>query len=146
MMARATLIVAVVLILRPVTSFSGPSHSNLETIVAHHLAAAERGDVDSMMRDYAADAVLITPDTAITGKSAIRAVFQRLVGGNSAPGNSPGGLQVQKQVFKGNVGYLLWVQHAGTPEEVHGSDTFFVRDGKIIAQTVAMIPAPAAHH
>jgi ketosteroid isomerase-like protein len=81
----------------------------VETIVAHHLAAAERGDVDSMMRDYAADAVLITPDTAITGKRAIRTVFQRLVGGNAAPGGSPGSLQVQTQVFRGNVGYLLWV-------------------------------------
>jgi hypothetical protein len=48
-------------------------------------------------------------------------------------------LQVQKQVFKGNVGYLLWVQHAGTPQEVHGSDTFFIRAGKIVAQTVVMM-------
>jgi ketosteroid isomerase-like protein len=146
MMTRITLVVAIVFVVRPLVSFSGPTTANVETVITHHLAAAERGDVDSMMTDYAADAVLITPDTAITGKRAIRAVFQRLVGGNSAPGGSAGALQVQKQVFKRNVGYLLWVQHAGTPDEVHGSDTFFIRDGKIVAQTVAMIPASARHN
>jgi ketosteroid isomerase-like protein len=146
MMTRITLAVAIVFVVKPLVSFSGPTTPNVETIITHHLAAAERGDVDSVMTDYAADAVLITPDTAITGKRAIRAVFQRLVGGNSAPGSSPGALQVQKQVFKGNVGYLLWVQHAGTPQEVHGSDTFFIRDGKIVAQTVAMLPASAKHN
>jgi hypothetical protein len=30
-----------------------------------------------------------------------------------------------------------------TPEEVHGSDTFFVRDGKIVAQTVVMLKTPS---
>jgi hypothetical protein len=64
--------------------------SNVETIIAHHLASAERGDVDSMMTDYAA-------------------------------GGAQGALQVQKRIFRGNVGYLLWVQHAGTPDEVRGS-------------------------
>jgi hypothetical protein len=99
--------------------------------------------VHSLMAEYATDTVLITPDTAIPGKSAIRAVFQRLVGGNSAADGSQAALQVQKQVFKGNLGYLLWVQHAGTPEEVHGSDTFFIRDRKIVAQTVAMVKIPS---
>jgi ketosteroid isomerase-like protein len=140
MTSRVALIVGVVLYTMPLAGYSGQTSANVETIVAHHLASAERGDVDALMADYAADAVLITPDTAITGRSAIRAVFQRLVGGNSAPGSRQGALQVQKQVFKGSVGYLLWVQHAGTPDEVRGSDTFFIRDGKIIAQTVVMVP------
>jgi ketosteroid isomerase-like protein len=140
MTTRVMLIVAVVFLVRPLTGYSAPTTFDAETIVAHHLASAERGDVDSLMADYADKAVLITPDAAVTGKSAIRAVFQRLVGGNSAPGASQGALQVQKQVFKGNVGYLLWVQHAGTPEEVRGSDTFFIHDGKIVAQTVVMVP------
>jgi ketosteroid isomerase-like protein len=142
MMTRVALIAAGAFIAIPITGYSGQSTANVATIVAHHLASAERGDVDSLMSDYAADAVLITPDTAIAGKSAIRAVFKRLVGGNSAPSGSAGALQVQKRVFKGNVGYLLWVQHAGTPAEVHGSDTFFIRDGKIVAQTVVMLTIP----
>jgi ketosteroid isomerase-like protein len=139
MMTRIALIAAAFIAI-PITGYSGQTTSTVKTIVAHHLASAERGDVDSLMADYAADAVLITPDTAITGRSAIRSVFQRLVGGNAAPGDSPGALQVQKQVFKGNVGYLLWVQHAGTAGEVRGSDTFFIRNGKIVAQTVVMVP------
>jgi ketosteroid isomerase-like protein len=144
MMARAALFV-VVLIIWPLTGLSGEKPADVATIVAHHLAAAERGDVDSMMRDYAPYAVLITPDTAITGKRAIRSVFQRLVGGNAGPGGSPAALQVQKQVFTGNVGYLLWVQHLGTPDEVHGSDTFIIREGQIVVQTVAMIADSGGH-
>jgi ketosteroid isomerase-like protein len=139
MMTRGTLTLAIVFMMSPLCCQAGATTPTADTIVAHHLASAARGDVDSLMADYAADAVLITPDTAIRGKAAIRAVFQRLVGGNSAPGGTQGALQVQKQVFKGNVGYLVWVQQAGTPDEVRGSDTFFFRNGKIVAQTVAMV-------
>jgi len=142
MMSRVALMV-VASIAIPSCGYSGQTTPSVETIVAHHLASAERGDVESLIGDYAADAVLITPDTAIAGKSAIREVFQRLVGGTSAPGGAPGALQVQKRVFKGNVGYLLWVQHAGTPQEVHGSDTFLIRNGKIVAQTVVMLTIPS---
>jgi ketosteroid isomerase-like protein len=125
----------------PLAGYAAPDTAVLAKIVAHHLSSAEHGGIEALMSDYAADAVLVTPDTSITGKPAIRAVFQRLVGGNaSAPGAQPGRLQVQKQVYEGNVGYLLWVQFAGTHDEVRGSDTFIFRNGKIVAQTVVTIP------
>jgi hypothetical protein len=143
MNCRFKLLVATLFSAAPLAGYTGPSTANLAKIIAHHLASAERGDVDALMADYAAGAVLITPDTAITGKPAIRAVFQRLVGGNSAAGGAQGALRVQKQVFEGEIGYLLWVQYAGTHDEVRGSDTFIFRGGKIIAQTVVTIPIAA---
>jgi hypothetical protein len=146
MMTRITLVVAIAVVVRPLISFSGPTTPTVETIIAHHLAAAARGDVDSMMTDYAADAVLITPDTAITGKRAIRAVFQRLVGGNAAPGGSPGGIAGTEAGIQGKcwipiVGAAPWHTRRGTRFR-----HLFFRDGKIVAQTVAMLPASARHN
>jgi ketosteroid isomerase-like protein len=140
---RLILLSGMVFIAAPLADYAGPRTSNLAKVIAHHLASAEHGDIDALMADYAAGAVLITPDTAITGKAAIRAVFQRLVGGNSTAGSPQDALRVQKQVFEGDVAYLLWVQHAGPPAEVHGSDTFIFSGRKIMAQTVVIIPTAA---
>jgi hypothetical protein len=43
MMTRVTLIVAIVFVVRPLTGYSAPTTSKVETVVAHHLASAERG-------------------------------------------------------------------------------------------------------
>ncbi|MFO1409722.1 MAG: hypothetical protein U1F06_04995 [Steroidobacteraceae bacterium] len=56
-----------------------------------------------------------------------------------ANGSRPPPLVVQQQVYAGEIGYITWTQNAGTPQEVHGSDTFVVRNGRIVAQTVAIV-------
>lgn len=127
------------LALAALTGRSALAASTAEQIVAHHLSAAAAGAVDDLVSDYAASAVLITPDGVTKGKQAIHDVFQRLLGGPTRPA-----LEVKKQTFEGEIGYLVWTQNAGTPNEVRGSDTFVVHHGKIVAQTVAIVPM-AAH-
>ncbi len=91
------------------------------------------------MRDYADDAVMIVSGKVYRGKPAIEGVFKALL---SDSARAP--LVTNQKVYEGGIGYLLWTQKAPKGGEIHGSDTFVVRDGKIHAQTVAMATVPTA--
>ena len=135
---RKTIMLAVPLALALVapTVWSDAPGGSPEQLVARHLAAAAQGDVEAIVADYADDAVTISPGGVTRGKEELRKLFTGIFGG--APG-SRAPLVVQQQVFTDEIGYITWTQNAGTPAEVHGSDTFLVRDGKIVAQTVAIV-------
>jgi hypothetical protein len=136
-MRRAVGLTSLLLAAFPVVALSDAAPGSPEQIVEHHLSAAAAGDVDGVVGDYADNAVLITPAGQTKGKEAIRKAFAGLF----APGQAPRPkLEVQRKYFTPEIGYILWVQNPGKPEEVRGSDTFVVRKGKIIAQTVAVVP------
>jgi ketosteroid isomerase-like protein len=127
----------------PIIALGDAAPGSPEQIVAHHLSAAASGDVAGLVADYADAAVVITPGGKTQGIAALRKMFEGIFGG--APG-SQAPLVVQQQFFTKEIGYIAWVQNAGKPEEVRGSDTFIVRKGKIVAQTVALVPMHAPAH
>jgi SnoaL-like protein len=110
-------------------------------IVNRHIAAAAKLDVDAIMADYADDAVVLQAGQAVQGKAAIRAMFERIfprpAAGSAPPAGAPQ-MQVKKVWQEGNVGLANW-----TMGPVNGSDSFLVRDGKIVVQAVFMAPPPA---
>ena len=126
----------------PIVALGGAAPGTPEQIVAHHMAAAAKGDVDGIVADYADTAVVFTPGGKTQGKAALRKMFEGIFGG---PPGSRAPLEVQQQFYTKEIGYIVWVQNAGKPEELRGSDTFLVRKGKIVAQTVMLVPmhAPA---
>lgn len=106
-----------------------------EQVVKRHMAAFAKKDLEGTIADYADNAVLITPTATTKGKKAIHDLFAQLLGGPNPPS-----VNVTHDVYEGNIGYLVWTQDAGKPTEVRGSDTFAVQNGKIVSQTVAMVP------
>ena len=96
-------------------------------VFEHHGAALRSGDVDEVMKDYTDDSVLITNISGLTsGLAAIGAIF-------AAP--SPlSNIEVTTVHIDGEVAYVTW-KADGVP---FGTDTFVVRDGKILVQTVAI--------
>jgi hypothetical protein len=46
-------------------------------------------------------------------------------------------MEMLSELFDGEIGYIAWKM----PGVALGTDTFVVRDGKIVAQTVAICPA-----
>jgi ketosteroid isomerase-like protein len=120
----------------PFVVWGDPAPGSPEQIVAHHMASAAKGDVDGIVADYADNAVIISPAGKTQGKADIRKMFAGIFGG---PGPHAA-MDVKQQFYTREIGYVAWVQSAGKPEELHGSDTFVVRKGKIIAQTVALVP------
>jgi ketosteroid isomerase-like protein len=103
-------------------------------IISHHLKAFDDGDLKGVLSDYAPGIIFFTPNGTLRGIDAVRPLFEKLIAEFSKPGAT---FNMQQQVVEGDYGYILWT--AETADNVYelATDTFFVRDGKIVAQSFA---------
>ena len=101
-------------------------------VLARHGKALRGGDIKAVLADYASDAVLFTKDGAFKGLGAIKPVFTAIVSEFSKPGMTANRAQ---ELIDGDYAYILWT--AETADNVYemATDTFVVRDGKIVAQS-----------
>jgi ketosteroid isomerase-like protein len=101
-------------------------------VVEHHLNCFGEGDLKGILSDYAPGAVLFTPDGPLRGADAIRPLFQAMLAEFGKPGAA---FSMKQQFVEGDYAYILWT--AETADNVYevGTDTFVVRDGKIVAQS-----------
>jgi ketosteroid isomerase-like protein len=106
--------------------------SSTKEVLEHHLKCFAEGDLEGILRDYAPGAVLFTPDGPLKGAEAIRPLFQAMVAEFGKPGAT---FSLEQQFIEGDYAYILW--SAETVDNVYemGTDTFVVRDGKIVAQS-----------
>jgi hypothetical protein len=114
-----------------------------EQIITHHLASIAAQDLEGVLGDYSDTATVITPRATTTGKAALRKMFGTMLA------NPQTATQLTAKVFTDSdgykIGYIVWVQNFGQPNERRGTDSFFILDGKIVAQTAALIkPTPTA--
>lgn len=99
-----------------------------KTILDHHSAMLESGDLDDLMEDYTEDSVFISNlGGVVAGLDAIRGIFAATSGGIA-------GLEQGAEHVDGDVAYVTWKADG----IAFGTDTFVVRDGKIAVQTVAL--------
>ena len=106
-----------------------------EKTFLHHWHAFGTGDVEAIMADYAEDAVLITPDGALKGHAQIRSLFAQIFANMFLPDTTS--LNLAKQVVEGEIAYILWSGSSAHYKAPLATDTFVMRDGKIVAQTFA---------
>jgi ketosteroid isomerase-like protein len=108
--------------------------STTQDIVDHHLKCFGEGNLEGILSDYASTAVLFTPDGPLKGTDAIRPVFTAMFAEFGKPGTT---FAIKHLSIDGHHAYVLWT--ADTVDNVYemGTDTFVVRDGKIIAQSFA---------
>jgi hypothetical protein len=101
-------------------------------VLDHHLEAIKQGDVNRVLSDYAPDAVLFKSDGVFKGLDAIRPVFEKFVAEFQKPGTTSG---TKQRLVAGDYGYMLWT--AETTDNLYelAADTFFVKEGKIVAQS-----------
>jgi ketosteroid isomerase-like protein len=106
--------------------------ASTKDVLDHHLKCFNEGDLEGILSDYAQGAVLFTPDGPLRGADAIRPLFQAMVAEFAKPGAS---FSMKQQFVEGDYAYILWT--AETADNVYevGTDTFVVRDGKIMAQS-----------
>ena len=95
-------------------------------ILERHMAALAKGDVDALMADYADDAVMISGSDPLRGRDAIQGMFKAI----SA---NPPKIVEDVRVIEGDFAYIVW----HSDQMPFGTDSFVVRDGKIVCQTVA---------
>ena len=104
----------------------------VKDVLDHHLKCFGEGNLKGILSDYAPGAVLFTSEGALKGADAIRPLFQAMITEFGKPGAA---FSMKQQFVEGEYAYILW--SAETADNVYelGTDTFVVRDGKIVAQS-----------
>ncbi len=101
-------------------------------VLDHHLNCFGEGDLKGILSDYAPGAVLFTGEGVLKGKDEIGPLFQAMIAEFAKPGSA---FTLKQSYVEGDYAYILWT--AETTDNVYdiGTDTFVVRDGKIVAQS-----------
>jgi hypothetical protein len=106
--------------------------------LTRHLQAFSAG-IEALMRDYTEASVVFTPQGTHTGLASIRAFLAGFLA-DSPPELLPA-FTLLRQDFAGEVAYITWKAEPFIPL---ATDTFVIRDGKILVQSfAAFTPAPA---
>jgi ketosteroid isomerase-like protein len=103
-------------------------------VLDHHLKSFAEYDVDGAVADYSSDAVLFVPSGPLKGPDAIRTLFEALLAEFAKPGSS---FRMQLRSVEGDHAYILWTAETADNWYEFATDTFVVRNGKIIAQSFA---------
>jgi len=105
-----------------------------QTVLENHLASFAQGNLEGILSDYAPTAVLFTPNGPLAGIGAIRPLFEGLLAEFAKPGAS---FEMRHQAIEGDYAYILWAAETADNVYEFATDTFVVRDGKIVAQSFA---------
>jgi ketosteroid isomerase-like protein len=103
-------------------------------VLDHHLKSFAEYDLDGVLADYSSDAVLFVPTGPLKGPDAIKPLFQALVAEFAKPGSS---FKMQQRSIEGDHAYILWTAETADNSYEFATDTFVVRNGKIVAQSFA---------
>lgn len=93
-----------------------------------------KGDVDELMKDFSDQAILFTPDGVLEGIESIRKFYTDVTSNILPPGSD---FKISKQEVRGQIAYIVWSAESQNYRFPLGTDTFVIKDGKIIAQTFA---------
>jgi ketosteroid isomerase-like protein len=117
-----------------------------QAVVEQHVQAMKTGDIEIIMRDYAQDVVVITPQglvsdqTPSTGPGVFSGIedAQRVFATITQPANMDAvrGMESHTTTKGDDIVFLHWTMSKGTPDELSGVDVFVVRDGKIQFQDI----------
>jgi len=100
-----------------------------ETTLIHHLQAFGEG-VDAILSDYTEDSVLFTSNGLVRGLEGLRTFFEAFL--KNSPPELLAAVELTRQDVKGEVAYIIW---KAEPYIKMATDTFVIRNGKIMVQT-----------
>jgi hypothetical protein len=103
-------------------------------VLDRHLKSFAEYDVDGVMSDYSPESVLFVAGGPLKGPEAIRPLFEGLVKEFARPGSS---FTLQQCHIDGDHAYIVWSAETAYNCYEFATDTFVVRDGKIVAQSFA---------
>jgi ketosteroid isomerase-like protein len=118
---------------------TAPDEAKTKEILDHHWNTFQANDLDGVMADYTEESVLITPDKTVSGLKELRDHFATVF--TLFPKDSTT-LKLDKSVINKDVAYIIWSADAPKIDITYGTDTFIIKDGKIVRQTYAGVVAP----
>lgn len=117
---------------------AGTIHRSPAEVFAHHGRALLAGDLDDLVADYAADAVVRRPGAVHRGRDQVRAFFAGLLAELPAAR-----WEAVSTAIDGEVVFHEWTATSARHHVPDGIDTLVVRDGLIRVQTVRYTLLPA---
>ncbi|HEY1468196.1 MAG TPA: nuclear transport factor 2 family protein [Candidatus Acidoferrum sp.] len=108
--------------------------STTNEVLDQHLKCFGENDLDGVVADYSSDVVFFIPGGSLKGPIAIKSFFQTLLSEFAKPGAS---FSMRQQSVEGDYAYILWSAETADNSYEDATDTFVVRDGKIVAQSFA---------
>ena len=108
--------------------------SQTQAVLDHHWQTFLANDLDGVMEDYTEESILITPNGTYRGLDEIRENF---VNAFLAFPTQEAKLALNQSLSVQDVGYILWEADTPTFSLSFATDTFIIRNGKIIRQTYA---------
>lgn len=103
-------------------------------VFSHHLSLLGTDRLDELMQDYSSESVVMSPNQSFSGLEQIRAFFQAAIAGS--PAGFFEAFTIVRQDIHGEIAYMVW---KAEPFVKSGTDTFVIRDGKILAHTFLMV-------
>ena len=116
--------------------------TSTQAVLNHHLSAFAEANVNELMKDFTEESELLTPDGAFKGMSAIRSFFEEVF--KIIPKGSL--LELKQMVVRDNLAYLAWTCESSLVHIPLGTDSFIIKQDKILYQTLAahIVPKQAA--
>jgi ketosteroid isomerase-like protein len=106
-----------------------------------HLKSFAEHDLDGILGDYAPEAVMFLPTGPLHGADEMRPLFESLISEFAKPGAS---FAMQRRSIDGEHAYIVWTAETADHSYELATDTFVVRNGKIVAQSFAAFMRPKA--
>lgn len=103
-------------------------------VLDNHLMCFGKGDLNGILSDYAPMAILFTPAGPLVGADAMKPLYERMIAEFAKPGSS---FEMKLQSIEGEYAYILWTAETAENRYDLATDTFVVREGKIVAQSFA---------
>ena len=106
----------------------------IEKTLNHHLQAFVENDIEEMMKDYTEQSEVWTSEGAIVGLEAISSFFSYVF--TLLPQESIQ-LDIKQNIVKEDRAYIVWSADSSVISIPTGTDSFEIRDGKILWQSTA---------
>ncbi|HEY0702439.1 MAG TPA: nuclear transport factor 2 family protein [Candidatus Acidoferrales bacterium] len=119
------------------TETKAGSGGTTKEVLDRHWRDFRAGDVESILKDYAADAFLITPGGTRKGLAEIREAFTAFFTDMMPAATSQA--KLDKEVIVGEVAFIVWAGSSDKYNISFATDTFLIRGGKIVSQTFAPV-------
>ena len=106
---------------------------SVRAVIVDHLERRARGDVEGdILRNYAADVLVLSPRGRLEGADGVRWCGEEL-----AEAVGPGGcLDYGRLSINGPLGHLEWTASGPSVAVCQGAESLVVSEGRIIAQAV----------
>lgn len=98
----------------------------------HHCDAFEKSDIEAVISDFSNNAVYVTTNASYVGKDNIKKLYQNHFDNLEVGSVS----KIISERIEGEIVLFQWTVDSPTIQINDGVDTFVIRDGLIVAQTV----------